>query len=187
MRHKTIRTAIVAGLVGVAAMFTVANAEAQGYDYHEEVERSPLQYCYPEYDRYAGRDRIKQYTGYCFAGFNSFGDPLYLYKEFRYCEVERRSKGILSYTRIDCGRNRVERVRHPYYRPPPRNYGHGYFPPYRDRDYDRYDRYDRDHHNRRDQPRHRDHERGPDLRDRRRDLLRKQRERRRDNNSHRPD
>lgn len=181
MNKKTLRLAIFAGIVGVMAMFTISNAEAQRYGYHDEASRSGLQYCYPEYDRSLGRNRVKQYSGYCYATFNFVGDPLYLYKEYRLCEIERRSKGILSYTKYDCGRNRFERMRHPYYRPPPRDYGHDYYPPYRGHDpyqgRDR-DRYDRDHRRRGD-----DHRRGngiprgDDRRDERRDQLRKQRDR----------
>lgn len=175
-------------VVAIVAMIGIPDAKAQqpyghDYGYQDEVQRSGLQYCYPEYDTWIGRDRIRRYTGDCYATFNAWGDPLYLYREYRYCEVERRSKGILSYTRIDCGSRRFDRVRHPDYRPPRRHYDPRFDPPPHgwDRDWDRDWRrdYDRDlghPPDRRNRDQRRDR-RGDDLRERRNDLLRERRER----------
>ena len=134
MHFKTLKTAIVAALVAIVAM-AIAPVHARSYGSgYGEYTRSSLQYCYPEYSRsYGHGDRIKRYTGYCFASFDRHGRPLYRYHQFRFCKLEEKSEGILSYYKENCGEKRYERRRHPDYRPPR----------YNDR-YDRYDRYDRD-------------------------------------------
>ena len=186
MKRKTLITAFLAGLAGIAGLLSVQFAEAHGghlydRDHEREMYTTDWQHCYNQYHVRTDGRHGKVYSGICRATLNVHREPLYRYHQYRMCRIKKEGSGIFSVTIYkDCSRTYEERRRHPHYSPYRyRRPDHRYSPPYRDPDW-----YDRREHNRPYDDHRRDNNprrdgnipRGDDRRDERRDLLRKRRD-----------